>query len=273
MLPKIFLDLRQSALISLTTLLKVESKTSLSNSLSSVSIKSVLDNMKTTQTITTNESSSRNEANARHNLWKNTFSKSKINIFEESYIDKIDDKLRRFTKNKTKEIIKKNAESELEDLTGGAELCRTLLYIYNTSIIQNKNRKQHVITNTFACILGVSEEAKKFALQNNFLETIIQQLKELHEKLSMESVECLKRVSDQKRLSPKFRDLADLVGLITNFMIGSECVKSSASLLGFQDFIHKLWVWLCVNKTLLIDALKMLCTFTTDSYLGMTKLF
>ncbi|RZC42071.1 hypothetical protein BDFB_001723 [Asbolus verrucosus] len=69
----------------------------------------------------------------------------------------------------------------------------------------------------------------------------MKQLKDFYIKLSLESVDCLRRILDKKRVCPVLKELDELVGLITNFMVGDETVKCKLTELGLSDLIHKLW--------------------------------
>lgn len=113
--------------------------------------------------------------------------------------------------------------------------------------------------------MGVSQKAKKYAFDAGLPTVIIKQLKEFQIKLSLESVDCLRRVLEKKRICPILKELNELVGLITNFMIGDNRVKTKFADLGLSDFIHKLWIWFALQNPHLVDVLKMLATFTAES--------
>jgi hypothetical protein len=92
--------------------------------------------------------------------------------------------------------------------TLGAELCSLLLHLYEIHSLpqgfgdQSSGTKgKTLVTGTLSNLLAVSREAKKVALSRGLLETLLIQLRELHIKLSLESAENLRRVSDKKRVS------------------------------------------------------------------------
>lgn len=87
----------------------------------------------------------------------------------------------------------------------GAVLCETLIRIYtlhSLKIEENipKTRKSTVVS-ALSCLLCISQEAKNWALNEGFLELLIDQLKELHAKLSLESLGCVRNNTNQKRVS------------------------------------------------------------------------
>ncbi|KAJ3643051.1 hypothetical protein Zmor_025789 [Zophobas morio] len=153
------------------------------------------------------------------------------------------------------------------ETVAGAELCKILLNLYdlcNLKVSKDLLRKKSVITSSLTSILCVSHEAKKYALKAGLPTATIKQMKEFYVKLSLESVDCLRRVLEKKRVCPVLKELNELVGLVTNFMVGDGAVKNKFAELGLSDFVHKLWVWFALQNSHLVDVLRMLCTFTTD---------
>ncbi|KAF2899192.1 hypothetical protein ILUMI_06979 [Ignelater luminosus] len=298
-------DLQQSALSSLTSLLCLENKTSTNNDIKSVectptimSVQNMLDTVRTPRTLTLEEHAEENAENIEPEqeekdvkvVWERKSHKrspNQTNILENAYFGKVNQKINELNKKRIQnnklyeEKINKSDKKELsasanETLMAGAELCRILLYLYDISNIKSKDGKQvrrkAVIVNALTSILCISQEAKRLALQNGLVEMSIQQLKELHVKLSLESVEYFRRISDKKRVNPVLKELGSVIGLMTNFMLGDESIKCATSTNGIADAIHKLWIWLCVERPLLSDSLKMLCTYTTDCYVACQSL-
>ncbi|XP_021941770.1 rotatin isoform X2 [Zootermopsis nevadensis] len=147
----------------------------------------------------------------------------------------------------------------------GARFCSLLLKLYEVhSLPQGSDAKgKTLVTAALSSLLAVSAEAKKAALRQGLLETLVIQLRELHVRLSLESAENLRRVSAKKKVCPVLRDVGILFTILTNFLNGDSDVKVAAAEMGLADVMHKLWVWCCALPSLLEDALKMLSTFTT----------
>lgn len=156
----------------------------------------------------------------------------------------------------------------------GGDICKILLHLYemsNLKVSKDLIKKKGIILSSLTAILCVSQEAKKVALKSDLFHTIIKQLKEFGLRLSLESVDCLRRVLDKKRICPVLKELNELVGLCTNFMVGNERIKLKFAEMGLSDLIHKLWVWFSVQKSYLVDVLQMLWTFTQDCQEGMYR--
>ncbi|XP_044731586.1 rotatin-like [Chrysoperla carnea] len=177
---------------------------------------------------------------------------------------------KRNTKNKSKESDRESNKFDDGTQIVGTELCQILIHLYDLHSVKSTekpivlSKRKSAIISALTSLLCVSTKAKKFALNDGFLEQIITQLQELHVKLSLESVESIRRASDKKRVCPILNDISCIFKLLTNFMLGNERVKLQAVSLGLADLIHKLWNWINFQQNLLIEVLRMLCTFTTE---------
>ena len=90
----------------------------------------------------------------------------------------------------------------------GEELCKELVRLYGIYSLQQGSTEWNIsgkgkilVKGALMSLLAVSKLAKKSALNNGLLKTIIMQLRELHIKLAIESVDNIIRVSDKKRVS------------------------------------------------------------------------
>lgn len=71
-----------------------------------------------------------------------------------------------------------------------------------------------------------------------------------------------------RQTHPLLHDMNCIFMLLMNFMYEDVCVKESLTKEGLADVVHKLWVWIALNKTVSTSALKLLATFTTKCTLG-----
>lgn len=67
---------------------------------------------------------------------------------------------------------------------------------------------------------------------------------------------------------PLLHDVNCIFILLMNFMYGDANVKENLTKEGLADVVHKLWVWIALNKTVSTSALKLLATFTTKCNIG-----
>ncbi|XP_066591011.1 rotatin isoform X2 [Prorops nasuta] len=156
-----------------------------------------------------------------------------------------------------------------EQYTIGAELCDILLYLFIAhNYTRSKKNRQHkedkdLIVGALTNLLCVSQEAKKLAMEENLPETALMILHQLYIKLNIQPYELLKNMSDRdKKAHPLLNDINGIFILLMNFMYGNSQVKDMLTKRGLADILHKLWVWIALNKTVSTSALKLLATFT-----------
>lgn len=196
---------------------------------------------------------------------------SDINSFKNAYLSNVH--ITNFENTFRKKRLSTGRTNEEPPLMAGAELCKILLNLFNINSIQTNGKKSNLkkkflILNSLSGLLCVSKEAKGYALREGLLEIVIKQLQHIHMKLSLESVDCLRRVADRKRINPLLQELNSYIGLMTNFLLRCLDVKRAAAAFGLADVCHKLWGWVLAQKMLVVDVLKMLCTFTANCNSG-----
>lgn len=155
----------------------------------------------------------------------------------------------------------------------GAEICKLLIYLFEICDLKLENdsnyaKHKSIVMTALSGLLAVSKEATSYALKSNLMPSLIKQLKEIYLKLSIESEDCLRRVADKRRVLNVFKELNDLIGLITNFMIGDRPAKEQAANLNIADVLHKLWAWFLLHSTSLVEVLRLLNTFTMNCKIG-----
>lgn len=86
----------------------------------------------------------------------------------------------------------------------GEDLCRTLLRLYELQTIENNNdsKRKGIIVGTLSSLLNISKVAKKCALDEGFLYSVLKNLKRLHVDLSLHSAESLRKTSEKKKVFP-----------------------------------------------------------------------
>ncbi|XP_060527472.1 rotatin [Cylas formicarius] len=266
-------DLQNASLCVLISFLKIECQfstvDSMNLSLNSPSFGTLLDTVQTPRTVIMS-SSDENLENENPNLTKpnkiRQKSEDRANLLQELYFNSV---IPQRKSSSLDEIEVSFVENGSNVMMAGGELCKILLYLYDITNIKvfrgNKlSDKKTLILAALAGLLYASQEAKKFAIQNNLMQIVVKQLRDYHVKLSLESVEALKRVQDKKRICPVLKEIDDLIGLLTNFMINSNSAKSLASQLHVADVIHKLWIWFSLQNIYVVDVLRMLEVYTTE---------
>ncbi|KAJ8927421.1 hypothetical protein NQ314_020091 [Rhamnusium bicolor] len=277
------MDLQNSAITSLTSLLRIETYRAFEKPKSiddgvfeSPSFQSLLDSVRTPRTVVMSEPkenimSLKDDGKNRDKQTYRSSEKYKMNLLEEAYFDTVfPNKLDRVA---SEDIEISFVENSSKALMAGAEICKILLYLYDLCDLKTYKdvvftKKKSIVVAALTSLLCISMEAKRYALQKGLVQVIVKQLKEFHIRLSLESVECLRRVADKKRVCPILKEVNDLIGLLTNFMVNDEVVKTEAATLNLADIVHKLWVWFLIQNIYLVDVLRMLCIYTTGCNLG-----
>ncbi|XP_076250090.1 rotatin homolog anastral spindle 3 isoform X2 [Rhynchophorus ferrugineus] len=271
-----FNDLQQAALQFFLSLLRIESYSFFesSNPKSKYSLKIILNTVtiprKVTMSFINDNIENVPPTRRSTDLEKNSsqqFEKYKRNILEEVYFGKFIESPK--NEYKGEEIEVSLVSSDGHTLLAGSELCKILFFLFEiASIKTDKNqqwaKKKSTVTLALASIVGLSEEAKNFALRNGLMEVLIKELRNYHINLSLESAENIRNIQDKKRLCPVLKNLDELIGLLTNFMIDCKQVKLVAINLSMVDIIHKLWIWFLIQKIYIVNVLRLLSVYTKD---------
>ncbi|XP_077983359.1 rotatin-like [Glandiceps talaboti] len=150
-----------------------------------------------------------------------------------------------------------------ESKSSGQTLCEVLLKAYDGNLPTSNNisiAEKTCTVNTLSTLLAVSQTAKSTALEAGVVESTVDQIKHIHMKLNMDSLQLGK--SSKKKEDPLMAELMNQLNLLQNFMYHSEEVKMAVYGCGFSNTAHKLWSWCTVEPNLMITMLSVLCTFT-----------
>ncbi|XP_018573187.1 rotatin [Anoplophora glabripennis] len=278
-------ELQNYALTFLTSLLKTDflyhtpRKSSVdSNTIKTVSLQNILDSVRTTRSVvicstidrTKNDAHSKKHGKTKDKQIIRNKSSHKTNLLEEAYFGQVFPKLEQEASYDSDSEIS-FVENNDNSLSTGAKLCKILLHLYDISNLRNRSvfgKIKENVTAALASLLCISVEAKKYALENHLLNKLMKQLKEKYIQLSLESVDCLRRITNKRNVCPLLNDVNNLVRLLTNFMINNGAAKIEASALNLADIIHKLWVWFLMQNSFLIDVLRLLNVYSTECSLG-----
>ena len=161
--------------------------------------------------------------------------------------------------------VQKSPSDDFEQSTMGVQLCETLVHTLNIVKLKETNhnkQKKSLVLKTLSSLLCISHSGKRSALKNNLYDIVMQLFRDLYLKLSLNSVESLRKVGEKKRLMLLLDDVEDLICLMGNFMIGDAGVKEAFVKLDVVDVVHKLWNWVCARGNLLKQTIEMLVTYT-----------
>ncbi|XP_072014285.1 rotatin-like [Amphiura filiformis] len=148
------------------------------------------------------------------------------------------------------------------DSYGGA-LCEILLQAYDGVLPRSTsplNGEKAAVLSALKNLLASSCEAQLAALKGGLVESTVNCMKDIHSKLSMESLH-INNKSSKKKEEPLLCELSDQVHLLDCFMLGNTDVKMAAYQAGLTSVIRKLWAWCTSERKLLARVLSMLATY------------
>ncbi|XP_073983394.1 rotatin-like isoform X2 [Rhodnius prolixus] len=119
-----------------------------------------------------------------------------------------------------------------------------------------------------AGILGTSHAATQAALEDGYLEPLVERLKETYIDLAVIPPD----IPRNKKANNVLYNLWVDVNLLTNFLAGCVEAKEICAHLGLADSIHKIWAWCLLDVALLCSLLQALINFTADSALAASTL-
>uniref|UniRef100_S4RPM5 Rotatin n=1 Tax=Petromyzon marinus TaxID=7757 RepID=S4RPM5_PETMA len=118
-------------------------------------------------------------------------------------------------------------------------------------------------TSALCCLLAVSASAKNYALQAGLIEGCVEQAKQAHRKLELDSLEQAKP-APRKKEDRLLKELRTLLEVLRNCLFESEDCKVAASDERLAVVLLALWPYLLADDSTLLAALRLLCIFTTS---------
>ncbi|KAJ8960099.1 hypothetical protein NQ317_012331 [Molorchus minor] len=240
------------------------------------SLQTVLDSVRTPRSVVISGSKENLENKAptinRRNVKNSTktMDKYRINLLEEAYFGKVFPK--KCHSDTSEDFEVSFVDSANNSLFAGAEICQILLHLYNIYDSHTDSKRRACVAAALTGLLCISKEAKRYALEKGLCQLAVSQLKEFHIRLSLESVDSLKRVSDRRRVCPILKEVGDIVSMLTNFMVNDETVKVELASLNLADVVHKLWVWFLAQNVYVADVLRMLYVYTAECVIACQSL-
>ncbi|XP_041454793.1 rotatin-like isoform X2 [Lytechinus variegatus] len=152
-----------------------------------------------------------------------------------------------------------------EGTSTGNELGETLLKAYDGSLPRSTGpglaQEKPAVFSALKVLLSISDTAKNQALAAGLVETTVDTLKQIHAKLTLESLH-MDKTGAKKKEDPLFIELHSSFDLLNSIMVNSHDVKMAAHQAGLGVTIHKLWAWLGLDVKLMMTTLLLLTTYT-----------
>ncbi|XP_078335545.1 rotatin-like [Crassostrea virginica] len=162
------------------------------------------------------------------------------------------------------ELVDTSSGSEDKDSNSpGCHLCKALVPVYEQMVVRSSDHKNvdrlHAAV-ALRNLLAVSQRAKLTALQMGFVETTIENIKQLHSKMNLEALQLGKTVG-KKREDSLVPDLIITLDVLRNLLYMNEDAKMACYHSGLPAVTHKIWPWCQMEPQLMLSAVSLLSTY------------
>ncbi|XP_060717775.1 rotatin isoform X2 [Tachysurus vachellii] len=143
----------------------------------------------------------------------------------------------------------------------GEELCEVLLERYDKTQFQDPLKK--VTAKVLMPLLACSSSAQSYACKAGLLDSCVEQMKQLHSQLHLESVRPGK-TAHKKKEENSMKELRMLLEILRNCLYQNKECKEVATDLKLSSVVLSLWPWLLLNDASMMAALELLCVYTAN---------
>ncbi|RUS86970.1 hypothetical protein EGW08_005295 [Elysia chlorotica] len=156
-------------------------------------------------------------------------------------------------------------------VTTGQLLCQALVSLFEPAMAVSWEEKASKVergegdlrlklVSSLKAVLAVSQTAKKSALDAGVVETTVEQLKQTHDQLNLETLGIMK-LSGRKE-APLLQELVMILDFLRTFMCDNVDVKIACHHSGLTCVLQRLWAWCQQEPSLLSSALSLLTTYS-----------
>ncbi|XP_053467742.1 rotatin isoform X3 [Ictalurus furcatus] len=142
----------------------------------------------------------------------------------------------------------------------GEQLCELLLE-YDKTPFQNPLKK--VTAKVLMPLLACSSSAQSYACKAGLIDSCVEQMKQIHSQLHLESVRQGKTTHRKKEENSR-KELRMVLEILRNCLYQHKECKEVATDLKLSSVVLSLWPWLLLNDPGMIAALELLCVYTAN---------
>eukprot|EP00795_Rhopilema_esculentum_P002944 gene2944-1191_t len=146
--------------------------------------------------------------------------------------------------------------------TLGEFFCKIFLDQLNRSMSIGQDKK--TVLSALSLLFVLSTSSKQFALENGFLESTMEDVKDIHVKLNLASLQFEKEGAHKRKEKSLLLVVAEIFGLLRNLLHSSTDTKNAAVKSGLLMSIQKMWSWCLIEKQLKLAILEILCTLSSN---------
>ncbi|KAB5533141.1 hypothetical protein PHYPO_G00128390 [Pangasianodon hypophthalmus] len=143
----------------------------------------------------------------------------------------------------------------------GEKLCELLLERYDKTQFQDPLKK--VTAKVLMPLLACSSSAQSYACKAGLIDSCVEQIKQIHSQLHLESVRPGK-TTHRKKDENSMKELRMVLEILRNCLYQHKECKEVATDLKLSSVLLSLWPWLLLNDSGMIAALELLCVYTAN---------
>ncbi|XP_024135486.1 rotatin isoform X1 [Oryzias melastigma] len=168
------------------------------------------------------------------------------------------------TKCRTEAITNSERSSPLLDILNGPpanQLCELLLQSFEGRSLQDPLKK--LTGRALMTLLTCSPTAQNFASKAGLIDSCVEQLRQTHSQLQLESVRPGK-VSLHKKEALYLKEVKLTVEILRSALYCNDESKTAATDARLSPAVHALWPWLLLDDPTMEAALEALCVYTAN---------
>ncbi|XP_066500851.1 rotatin isoform X2 [Hoplias malabaricus] len=143
----------------------------------------------------------------------------------------------------------------------GGDLCEILLERFEKMQFQDPLKK--VTAKTLTVLLALSPSAQSYACRVGFIDSCVEQMKQIYSQLQLESLNPGKS-SNRKKEESILKELRMMLEVLRNCLYQNNECKDVATDLRLCSSLLALWPWLLLHDSVMSSALELLCVYTAN---------
>uniref|UniRef100_UPI0037E73CA0 rotatin n=1 Tax=Semicossyphus pulcher TaxID=241346 RepID=UPI0037E73CA0 len=168
------------------------------------------------------------------------------------------------TKSQAVDVTNSKPAPALSDVVNGAsasQLCELLLQSFEKRTLQDPLKK--LTARTLMTLLACSPTAQKHAAKAGLIDSCVEQMKQTHSQLNLESVRP-GRASHRKKEEGYLKEIKLTVEILRSALYRNDECKTVATDARLTLALYALWPWLLLDDPTMEAALELLCVYTAN---------
>uniref|UniRef100_A0A3Q4G585 Rotatin n=1 Tax=Neolamprologus brichardi TaxID=32507 RepID=A0A3Q4G585_NEOBR len=170
------------------------------------------------------------------------------------------------TKSRSQEVTTSNSKyvrflSDVLNSPSASELCELLLQSFEKRTTQDPLKK--LTARALMTLLACSPTAQNYAVKAGLIDTCVEQLKQTHTQLHLESVRPGK-ASHRKKVKGYLKEVKLTVEILRSALYCSDECKVVATDAHLTQALNALWPWLLLDDATMEAVLELLCVYTAN---------